>query len=1325
MSLSENRWTNEQLDAITEKSGSLLVAAAAGAGKTAVLVERIIRKITDEKNPVDIDRLLIVTFTNAAATEMRERIAEAISRQLELHPESRLIQRQLALLGKASITTIHAFCMEVIRNNFQSLSIDPDFRITDETESTLMKLEALNELFEEQYEIENNSPFFELLECYGGNRDDQILMDMVLGLYDFVQSSPWPEAWLDEMTEALNVSEEADFSATPWGRVLLKAAGLELEGLAGMLDNAIALIRGEMGLEKYLPVYYEDHAAISELLSLIGHENAASKEDAGSQPVSRWDQVYEALNGIEFATLPRAAKEVDKDRQDQVKKIRDEVKSRLKKLRERIITAPSRELVGDLQALYPRMRCLSSLVKGLSRRYAQKKAKRSLADFNDLEHFCLEVLSVRDENGSMMPSPIALNYRERFCEIMVDEYQDSNLVQEMMINLIAGIGAQKPSVFMVGDVKQSIYRFRQARPELFLQKYNTYSPDKGQPFRKILLFKNFRSRKTVIDAVNFLFKQIMSVNAGELDYTEKEALNPGAVFSEDLEASTTVGGATEFHLIQTGASSIDAADGEGEAKHEESDEDQEEEILDNIQCEARLVARRIASLMKPDEKGCYFAVWDKSQKQYRRVEYRDIVILLRTTRNWAEAFVEELALMGIPSFADTGSGFFKTIEVQVVLSLLQIIDNPLQDIPLLSVLRSPIASFTTDELAELRLAERKGPLYYALEKLAASGSEGASQKAAGFLQQLSRWREMSLYYSTDKLIWRLYSETGYYSMVGAMPSGAQRQANLRILFERARQFENTSYKGLFNFIHFIDKLKSSKGDMGSAKILSENDNVVRIMSIHKSKGLEFPVVILSGCGKKFNLQDMNSSILFHQDLGFGPDVVDHIRRLSWPSSAKLAIREKIRNETLSEEMRILYVALTRAREKLIITGAVSDVGKAVSKWMASAACREDRLRDDEMLKATNYLGWIGPALIRHASFGALRDAAPVGTSFEGTLIPDESEWRLKLWQKSEVQSHKQEDDRDDKAFFTWLDALNPQSDAQEASGKRAIKASSKPLEDQVSLADISGSMDTDKSEKAQIAQEIDRRLSWRYAFEAATGIPAKVSVTELKRRLNTQAQEEGVPLVPAYNLIVKKPLFLEEKKGLSAAERGTILHFVMQHLDLKAIRTALQDGRPGDPAANSEINHALAEEITHQIQAMTRRDLLTRQQAESAAVQKICRFFLSPLGSRMLSSPGICREVPFNMEMSCSELHPTMTGEAGNDETVLLQGVIDCYFEEPHALVLQHYKTDAIPDGQEGLIQERYGLQISCYAKALTLLTGKTVKERVVYLFAKDRTVSL
>lgn len=924
-------WTDEQREAITGNEKNLLVAAAAGAGKTAVLVERIIRKITDEENPVDIDRLLVVTFTNAAATEMRERIGEAISEKLEENPGSANIQRQLTLLGKASITTIHSFCLEVIRSNFQQINIDPGFRIADETESQLMKLEALNEVFEEQYENENTG-FFELLECYGGNRDDKELQDMVLNLYNFIQSSPWPGEWLEKMTECMNVPEGTDFGKTLWGRVLLQSVKTELEGLKEMVSRALEILKDALGLEKYQAVYMEDLANIEAMLKLLN-------EDSDMQ----WDRTFNALQGIEFAVLPRCGKGVDKDKQEIVKKIRDDVKQSIKRLREKVVTSVSNDINNDMKVLYPKMKCLASLVEQLAGKYAKKKSRKSVVDFNDLEHFCLEILTEKQEDGSILPSKTAILYRERFEEILVDEYQDSNLVQEAIINMISKGDDKSPRVFMVGDVKQSIYRFRQARPELFLDKYNMYFPDKGNPSRKILLFKNFRSRREVVDAINFLFKQIMSVGVGELDYTDTEALNAGAVFDENEREDMTVGGEAELHLIQTdGVDYISAGENEGEEGQKDEGEEEDEEMLDNVQCEARLVGRRILELMKPDENGRYFCIFDKAKEEYRRVEYRDIVILLRTTRNWAEVFADELSVMGIPVFADTGTGFFKTVEVQVMLSLLQIVDNPLQDTPLLSVLRSPIAGFSTDELAELRIADKRALLFDALNKLAESGQTGAARKASAFLENLQKWREMSLYMSTDRLLWQLYNDTGYYSIVGAMPAGEQRQANLRILYERARQFEETSYKGLFNFINFIDKLKSSRGDMGSAKILSENDNVVRIMSIHKSKGLEFPVVIVAGCGKKFNLQDMNKTILLHHELGFGPDVVDHKLRLSWPSMAKQAIREKIKAETLSEEMRILYVALTRAREKLIITGAVKDVSKTVEKMAGFCICPREQ-----------------------------------------------------------------------------------------------------------------------------------------------------------------------------------------------------------------------------------------------------------------------------------------------------------------------------------------------------------------------------------------------
>jgi len=473
------------------------------------------------------------------------------------------------------------------------------------------------------------------------------------------------------------------------------------------------------------------------------------------------------------------------------------------------------------------MKCLAGLVIELSVRYAEKKNRKSILDFNDLEHYCLEILTKKDQNGRFVPSDTALQYRERFDEIMVDEYQDSNLVQEIIINMISRVDSPKPNVFMVGDVKQSIYRFRQARPELFMQKYNTYSTEKDSPFRKILLYKNFRSRKNVVDTVNFIFRQIMSVNAGELDYTVNEALNPGAEFPENEQKGLIFGGSTELHIIDTGDSdnrfnninnddtNNNAEDNNGEAAG------QEEEMLNNIQCEARMVAKRIRMLMEPDEEGNCFAVFDKALKKYRKLEYRDIVILLRTTKNWSDVFVDELTMAGIPVFADTGSGFFKTVEIQIILSLLQIIDNPYQDIPLLSVLRSPIFSFTTNDLADIRLSKRKGSLFDGLIKLSETGTGEVRNKAKKFLDSLAGWREESLYLPADQLIWKLYSDTGYYSMVGAMPGGEQRQANLRILFERAKQFEDTSYKGLFNFINFIDKLKSSKGDLGSAKILGK------------------------------------------------------------------------------------------------------------------------------------------------------------------------------------------------------------------------------------------------------------------------------------------------------------------------------------------------------------------------------------------------------------------------------------------------------------------------------------------------------------------------
>jgi len=1264
--MTETKWTNEQLDAITEKNCNLLVAAAAGAGKTAVLVERIIRKITDVNNSMDIDKLLIVTFTNASAAEMRERIAEAISKALESNHDSVNIQRQLILLSKASITTIHSFCLQVIRSNFQNINIDPEFRIADDTECSLMKIEVLTELFEEQYEGENTD-FFELLESYGGNRDDQALQEMVLNLYRFIQSSPWPQKWLDEMTENFNIKDGIDFAETIWGEVLLRSIEFELAGLKEMMTRAVETLRIAEGLEKYQSVYLEDLNNIESLLSLVEDNSHGSKQSESSPS---WDRLFNALQSLEFSTLPRCGKEVDTDKQDYVRKIRDDVKARIKKIREKIIQTDSNENINDIKDLYPKMKCLAMLATEFTKRYSEKKSTKSIMDFNDLEHFCLEILSEQNEDLLLRPSKTALDYRERYAEIMVDEYQDSNMVQEIIINMISKGDIGQPNVFMVGDVKQSIYRFRQAKPELFMDKYNTYSMEKGSAYRKILLFKNFRSRKVIVDAVNFIFKQIMSVSVGELNYTDIEALNPGAIFMENDREDRLIGGDAELHLIQTGGSeekegidiNPDVVPSNEGGNSEEQLED--EEILSNIQCEARLVAKRIHELMLPDVNGKDFCVFDKGRNEYRKVEFKDIVILLRTTKNWSEVFMEELSMQGIQAFADTGTGFFKTIEVQVILSLLQIIDNPLQDIPLLSVLRSPIVGFSTDEMAELRLAERKVSLFDALLKLSEVGQGNVLNKSVAFLENLQKWRDMSLYMSTDQLLWRLYNETGYYGMIGAMPAGEQRQANLRVLFERARQFEETSYKGLFNFISFVDKLKGNKGDMGSAKILGENENVVRIMSIHKSKGLEFPVVILSGCGKKFNLQDMNKSILLHQELGFGPDVVDHKIRLSYPSAPKQAIREKIKTETLSEEMRILYVGMTRAREKLIITGVVGDIAKSVSKWSICADVQESKLPDYKILAGSNYLDWIAPALLRHKECSGLRDSGSnakisyaVGSEFHGRLIDDPSRWSVRVWNKSDVLSSIAEVVNEESEFIGWLDSVET------------------------------------STENFEFSEEIARRLSWDYSHAKTSKVPAKVSVTELKRRFDTELLGE-VGAYPDYlPILVKRPMFLEEKKGISAAEAGTALHFVLQRLDYHR------------------------DDIKAQIDEMVTKDLLTEQQAQSVDVDRIRRFLDSPLGIRLIASGRVNREVPFNIEIPCHELYKDMGDNIYQDETLLLQGVIDCYFEEEDGIVLLDYKTDYVPAGKVDMIKERYKVQINYYARALEMLTVKKVTGKYVYLF--------
>ena len=785
--MSKTKWTEEQLKAIETRKCNLLIAAAAGSGKTAVLVERIIRIITNEENPVDIDRLLVVTFTSAAAAEMRERIAAAITDALEKNPNSKNLQKQLTLLSRANITTMHSFCLDVIKNNFHVIDLDPSFRILDDTEGILLKGEILEELFEEKYE-EEDKEFLNLVEAYSDSRSDEKLKNIILELYNFSMSGPWPEKWLQEKSDEFNINSLEELNSSKWIKVYMDNINIELQGMISMLEKARELSSESGGLEPYVDTFNDDIAMILSVHSSIGNI----------------DELYKSINNVKFGRIKTVKKSEVEDlsMQDQIKSIRDDVKKKIKKLQEDVFSMSPSDMLVSIQKSYPYMKSLTNMVIEFSKRFSESKRDKGALDFNDLEHLCLEIL--RSENDN-----VSNRFKEYFDEVLVDEYQDSNNVQESIIDLVSRKNDDDPNVFMVGDVKQSIYRFRQAKPELFLEKYNSYSKDEGKN-RKIQLYKNFRSRNEVIQGVNYIFKELMSKTVGELEYTDEEALNLGASFKE-LEGEGKAGGEIELHIFDK-SETLDI-----EEVPELTEEDEE---IGAINLEARIVSKRIKELISGE--GEKQMVLDKITGEYRPVTYKDIVILLRATKNWAEIFLDELGSKGIPVYADTGSGYFESIEIRTILSLLKVIDNPMQDVPLIALLRSPIMKFSDEELAQIRLIDKNKYFYeniiiITLEE--AQVNQDLYEKCTDFIERLERYRNKSIYTPIDEFIWYLYTDTGYYGYVGAMPNGVLRQANLRILFQRAKQYEQTSFKGLFNFINFINKLRKSSGDMGSAKIL--------------------------------------------------------------------------------------------------------------------------------------------------------------------------------------------------------------------------------------------------------------------------------------------------------------------------------------------------------------------------------------------------------------------------------------------------------------------------------------------------------------------------
>jgi ATP-dependent helicase/nuclease subunit A len=1280
--MSVNNWTTEQRQAIEARNQDILVAAAAGSGKTAVLVERIIRRITDAKDPVNVDELLIATFTKAAAAEMKDRIRDALEKEAYRNPDNAHIRRQLSFIHRATISTLHAFCKDVIQRHHQAIDLDPGFRIANETEAALIRQDVLDDLMELRYgSMAEGDAFWSLVEWFGGERDDEALFRLIQKLYDASRSHPNPDGWLMQMAEMF----EGSNAGNAWFESLLDDVRLELQSIKALIRNAIQIATSPGG-----PLPYLDNLQ-TEFERIQAIEAAAES----------WEALYDQIQINIFDRLKPCKKDAyDETLIARAKDYRDAAKKAFEKLKEELFERTPDQFRYELSQMAPVLRELAELVTTFAARYQEAKREKNLVDFSDLEHLALKVLAVTDESGRLLPSPAALSYQKQFKEVLVDEYQDINRVQEAILSLIS---RQDPgNRFMVGDVKQSIYRFRLADPSLFLEKYTRYPKDGSGNCLRIDLSRNFRSRREIVHAANFVFRQIMSERVGEILYNSDAELVYGAGYPEELSEGQDY--TPELILIDRsqggvsdGPSIFDDSENGEEARDFLADEMDE---LEPARLEAKAVAQQIKKLMGQCG-GDRFLVYDKKLGDMRPVTYRDMVVLMRSPQASASVFIEELKQQGIPAYAEQNTGYFTATEVETMLSLLQVIDNPYQDIPLAAVLRSPIVGINAEDLAQIRGVYRRGDFYEAVLKYvgellpsevfqieaqleAAAASEATmpppdSNELArilkSFLTRLEEWRTAAREGALSDLIWRIYRETGYYDFVGGLPGGVQRQANLKALYDRARQYEATSFRGLFRFLRFIERMRESGSDLGTANAIGEQEDVVRVMSIHKSKGLEFPVVFIAGLAKPFNQQDLNGHFLIHRELGYGPKYMDTDLRVIYPSLSSLAIKRRLRMEMLAEEMRILYVAMTRPREKVYLIAAVRNLEQQIQNWSKHVEHPDLHLPDFELSKANSYLDWIGPALIRHPNAEILRNMTGFGY-VEG--MDDPSQWKVQVIGLSSV-----------------IEPLSEEGTAFGDVDRDAIMGQILNLQP-VHVASSYG-------------DEINRRLNWEYPQAVGTKLLSKTSVTELKRFSEVSpmgriplADDGWEPHIPGLSFqqsstLSRRPRFLEADGKLPPAERGTVYHTIMQNLPFDRGRMTVKV-------------------IKEAIQEMIEKRLLTVKQADTVDVRQIAQFFRQGLGKRILAAKHVMREVPFCYGLKASDIYPDVYGSIG-EETILIQGVIDCLFEEKEGFVLLDYKTDSTKGKTAEELIDRYRLQLNLYSRAIEDTLNRVVASKYLYFF--------
>ena len=1270
------KFTPEQQRVIELHNSNILVSAAAGSGKTAVLVERIIRMICDGEHPADIDRLLIVTFTNAAAAEMRERIAAGIIARLEADPGNEHIQKQSALLHNAQITTIDSFSLFLIRNHFNEIGLDPDFRVADEGEIKLLQQEVLAQLLEDayagQFVPEAPEQFHACVEyfCPGGR--ESVLEQHILNLSRYAGSFPWPAEWLEERKNDYAAGDMEALVHSDYGQYLTERVNRTVEGCLEKLREVKRLCELPDGPYMYGELTEAEIEQLERLTSCKDLEEQAAK-----------------IPAVTFARLPSKKDDsVDPAKRELAKAIRNSVKDTLSDLSESYFKTPLELAVEQGKACREPLRILLDLVLEFDRRLLAAKQERHLIDFSDMEHYALQILlkreKVEESDGTgtdrtetkyrIVPSDVAMEYRQYFQEILIDEYQDSNLVQEYLLSAISGEEEGRYNRFMVGDVKQSIYKFRLARPELFLEKYDTYQ-ETGDLCR-IDLAKNFRSRIQVVDAVNGVFSRIMSREIGGIAYDDKAALYPGAVYPAQEDPAY----GSELLLIRKPEKGEREESGIGEQHAEGAG------VLvdyDNVrQLEALAIAARIKQL-----KGS-LQVMEKSTGELRPVRYSDMVILLRTTSGWDEEFKKILEQQGIPVYITSKTGYFGALEVQELLQFLRVLDNPRQDIPLFGVMQSVFGGFTQEEIAQIRSggeghSRKRMTLYEALKEVAQSGrtvEEGEeisagesageeaelSQKADTFLQRIGHYRDLTPFTSIRDLLQRILDDYDYLNYVTALPAGSKRRANVEMLLTKASAFEKTSYFGLFHFIRYMEQLEKYDVDYGEADTLDENADVVRIMSIHKSKGLEFPVVFVSGLSKRFNMQDANQSLIVDMDLGVAVDYVDSVRRIKNKTLRRAVLSAKMKEDNLAEELRVLYVALTRAREKLILT-AVLD--KADEKWELAQMTGQERLTYLDFCEAGSYMDFLLPILPQ--------TGIAVKTLRTEDLAVEELREQLRMGDRREQ-----------------LRLI--------ACGETTLTG--------------------DPEENERKLMYLRERFAYQYPHPGLQKLYTKTTVSELKIAAMAEKDEAAFHTFEEKEVVPYIPGFRREQEKVSGAVRGNAFHRTMELLDFTYLFT--ESGLfTGCPNNYEEYRRGLDKNrLQNRLEEFLQRETislrLTEEYAKAVSLPKILNFLEQELAYRMWRAQEqglLYREQPFVLGIDAKRLDPDLP----EGEKVLIQGIIDVFFIEDGEIVLLDYKTDVI-DSLEAL-WNRYNVQIQYYEEALTKLMQMPVKERILYSFYLEK----